>query len=134
MANDEATGANVEFTSAFEARLIDMERYWNRLEPPHSYVRLLDSLEEKVIPLLERFPSIGRFFLNTVPDTYDALLACEKLIEETAGGREPAEFREYVLDGYVLLYLLAGDTVKLLSIRRSKELSFDFDHIWGPER
>lgn len=134
MTSDERTRITVEFTDAFEARLADMERYWTRAGHPRSYDRLLDSLDAKVIPLLERFPAIGRVFLNTTPDTYDALLMCEKLIEETEGAQQPAELREHIFDDYVLLYWLSGEAVKLLSVRRSKELSFDFDQIWGPER
>ncbi|WP_404989521.1 hypothetical protein [Caballeronia sp. LZ016] len=111
-----------------------MERYWSRLAQPRSYDRLLDSIDTKVIPLLERFPAIGRLFLDSMPDNCDALLACEKLIEATGGSTQRAELREHIFDDYVLLYWLGGQTVKLLSIRRSKELSLDFDHIWDPER
>ncbi|MDR5770951.1 MULTISPECIES: type II toxin-antitoxin system RelE/ParE family toxin [unclassified Caballeronia] len=134
MPNDGRTRATLRTSKKFLLRLADIERYWGRVDQPQSYERMLEVLESKVMPLLRRFPAIGRPFLNTDPDTYQAILACEELIEETEEAKKRAELREHVFEDYVLLYLLIGDTVLLASIRHTKEVSFDFDHIWGPER
>ncbi|GAB5100594.1 MULTISPECIES: hypothetical protein [unclassified Caballeronia] len=134
MPNDGRRRATVRISSKFKTRIADIERYWIRLDLPESFERMFEALETKAKPLLERFPAIGRVFLNTDPDTYQAILACEELIEETEEAKKRAELREHVFEDYVLLYLLIGDTVLLTSIRHTKEVSFDFDHIWGPER
>ncbi|KIG04218.1 type II toxin-antitoxin system RelE/ParE family toxin [Caballeronia concitans] len=134
MTSEAPKRAVIRISRQFEARIADIERYWQRLDQPRSFERMVEAFETKAEPLLERFPAIGRLFLNTVPDTYVALLDCEELIQETEGAKERAELREFVFDDYVLLYLLVGDTVLLASIRHCKELSFDFDQIWGPER
>ncbi|BBU26978.1 hypothetical protein BTHE68_07120 [Burkholderia sp. THE68] len=119
--------------SSFAARLSDMERYWVRKDNLDGFVRILQSLEEEVVPLLQRFPALGRRFLNTRPDTVHALLAYEKLADATESASIAAELREYVFDDHVLLYLLADDTIYLVSIRHCKEVSFEFDYLWGAQ-
>lgn len=78
--------------------------------------------------------AIGRRVLNTNPDTVHALQAYEQVVEATVVASSAPELREYIFDDYVLLYLLTDDTIYLVSIRHSKEVSFDFEYLWGAER
>ncbi|WP_061179439.1 type II toxin-antitoxin system RelE/ParE family toxin [Caballeronia pedi] len=133
--NDECKRATIRISSDFDARLTDIERYWNRVNEPKSFLRLIEAIDKKVIPLLQRFPALGRRLLNSKPDTVDALLAIEEIAEMTkAGGVRQGELHEYVFDNYVLLYLLSGDAVTFLSLRHTKEISFEFRDLWGAER
>lgn len=113
---------------------MDIERYWNRVDQAQSFLRLVEAIDRTVIRLLRRFPAIGRRFFNSMPDTVDALLALEELVEVTqSGGARQGELHEYLFDDYVLLYLLSGDTVTFLSLRHTKEVSFEFRDLWGGE-
>jgi plasmid stabilization system protein ParE len=122
--NDEVRRATIRISGDFDARITDIERYWNRVDRPESFERLAQAIETKVTPLLERFPAIGR----RLPDVIDPSLAGENRAEAAhvvdAGG---GQLHEYLFGDYCLLYRLRGNTVTFLSIRHMKELAF------GPE-
>jgi hypothetical protein len=128
---DERKSVTIRISGEFDARLTDIERYWSRRACPENFRRLIASIREQVMPLLKRFPAIGRRFFNTRPDTVDALLALEDLSD--ASHRERGELHEYLFDDYVLLYSLSNDCMVFLSIRYTKEVSCEFHDLWGGE-
>ena len=54
----------VRLTANFERNLADIERFLTEAAAPHAFDGLLDELLDTVIPNLERFPGLGRSFLN----------------------------------------------------------------------
>ena len=132
--NDERKRFNVRILGCFDTRLTDIERYCDRTGRLETFGLLVESLHDRALPLLRRFPAIGRRVLNTNPDTVHALLAYEQIVDATVLTSSTPELREYIFDDYVLLYLLTDDTIYLVSIRHSKEVSFDFEYLWGAER
>jgi hypothetical protein len=130
--NEQPRRVQIVFSAAFEARLADIEQYWRRMDLPNSFVRLVRLLADKVVPVLERFPAIGRRVVNSMPDTVDALLMGEELaVEINRAGN--GDLHEYVTEDYVLLYMYSEGTVTFLSIRHAKEISFEFYDLWGGE-
>ncbi|MEI8573588.1 type II toxin-antitoxin system RelE/ParE family toxin [Methylomonas sp. LW13] len=113
----------VRFTDNFLANLQDIEGYWQVNNFPQAYDRLLDSLEDSVIPNLERYPEMGRLFARHNPDSVEALSATGRIADHY-----PA-VREYVLEDYLLLYL-PTDAVYLLAIKHYQQLSYDLAGLW----
>ena len=46
-------------------------------------------------------------------------------------GGSVSSLREYVMTNYLMLYVQAGETLFLLSIKHHRQLSFDFEGHWG---
>jgi plasmid stabilization system protein ParE len=126
--------ASVRFTASFEAGLESIEEYLAEIAYPAGYDRLLDTLENVVVPRLERFPAMGRPFLSSKSETYEALLKTEELVERLERFAGSGGVREYLLEDYLILYLHAGETVFLLSIRHFRQVSFEFEHVWLGQR
>ncbi|MCW0400882.1 hypothetical protein NB688_003346 [Xanthomonas sacchari] len=82
-----------------------------------------------MIPNLRRFPHIGRPYLDTPPQSAEALA---QLAAMPTG--VPDALRIYLHGDYVMLYTVAeaSTTVYLLSIRHHRQLSFDFVGLWSP--
>ncbi|XQA78334.1 type II toxin-antitoxin system RelE/ParE family toxin [Xanthomonas sacchari] len=81
-----------------------------------------------MIANLRRFPRIGRPYLDTPPQSAEALAQLAAL---PAGA--PDALRIYAHGDYVMLYTVAeaSTTVYLLSICHHRQLSFDFVGLWG---
>lgn len=120
----------IKFTENFEANLETIEAFWSESDFPQGYDRLLDELSDTVIPNLERFPTMGRPFLASRPESVEAVSKQEKLRAQLARLGESGDIREYVMEDYLLLYAILNEAVYLLSIRHHKQLSFDFAHLW----
>ena len=123
---------SVKFTTNFESNLAEIEAYWSLNQFPQGYDRLLDELGASVIPSIERFPGIGRPFVQRQPDTVEAVTRLEKLNKRLAKLDRTGEFREYVMDDYLILYLTLEIVVYLLAIKHHKQLSFDFERLGLP--
>lgn len=121
--------AIIQFTENFEANLAVIEAFWTENQFPQGYDRLLDELDDTVIPNLERFPKLGRPFASRQPESVEALSKQEKLQARLALLGEGSDIREYVMNDYLLLYALIKEGVYFLSIRHHKQLSFDFSHL-----
>lgn len=119
--------AKVRFSANFERTLAEVEAYLAEAGTPIAYETLLDELLDTVIPNLERYPAIGRLFLARPGGSVEGVKALEKLRGRLGEG----ELREYVLKEYLVLYLHEGAAVYLLCIRHHRQLSFDFDQLWG---
>lgn len=123
---------SVKFTANFESNLTEIEAYWSLNQFPQGYDRLLDELGVTVIPSIERFPGMGRPFMQRQPDTVEAVTRLEKLNKRLAKLDRTGEFREYVMDDYLILYLTLEIVVYLLANKHHKQLSFDFERLGLP--
>lgn len=122
----------VKLTANFERNLADIERFLTEVDAPQAYDGLLDELLDTLIPNLERFPGIGRPFLNRAVGSVEAanaLTALSAKLETLIA--QPDGLREYVMDSYLVLYALIDGNIHLLSIKHHRQLSFDFEAHWG---
>jgi plasmid stabilization system protein ParE len=118
----------VKLTANFERNLADIEAFLTEADAPQAFDGLLDELLDTVIPNLERFPGMGRPFLNRAIGSVEATNALSVLRTKLkAVLAEPAGLREYVMDHYLVLYVQIDGTIHLLSIKHHRQLSFDFE-------
>ena len=117
----------VEQTASFASRLDEIEAFLEEADASFALDRLLEELRSTVIPNLQRFPRIGRRYLDQAPQSAEALAQLAAL---PAGA--PDALREYLHSDYLILYTVTGkpETVYLLSIRHHRQLTFDFAKIW----
>ena len=122
----------VRLTTNFERNLPDIEHFLTAAEAPQAYDALLDELLDTVIPKLERFPGIGRPFLENAARSVETTNALEALHAKLSVlTSNPAALREYILDHSLLLYARIDANLYLLAIRHHRQLSFDFQSHWG---
>ena len=120
----------VELTASFLERLDTIDAFLAEADAGFAYDTLLAELRAAVIPNLQRFPRIGRRYLDQPPQSVEALA---QLAAMPAGAAD--RLREYLHGDYLILYTVAtpGHLVHLLSIRHHRELSFQFSKLWaGP--
>lgn len=121
----------VKLTANFERNLEAIEVFLIETEAAHAFDALLDELTDIVIPNLERFPGMGRLFLQRLAHSVEAVNGIARLTRQLAVLARDGELREVVMSRYLLLYARIEGTVYLLSIRHQRQLSFDFDALWG---
>ncbi len=130
-----ATKLVVKLTANFEQNLADIERFLGEAAAPQAFDGLLDELLDTVIPNLERFPGMGRPFLNRAVGSLEATNALTALRAKLkALLTEPDGLREYVMKHYLVLYSQMDGSIHLLSIKHHRQLSFDFESHWGGVR
>ncbi|MBS0513608.1 MAG: type II toxin-antitoxin system RelE/ParE family toxin [Proteobacteria bacterium] len=117
----------VELTASFLERLEAIEAFLLDAGAGFALDALLAELRATVIPNLSRFPRIGRPYLNNPPQSAEALAQLAAL---PSGA--PNALREYLHGDYLMLYTAtdANATVYMQSIRRHRQLSFDFARLW----
>lgn len=117
----------VQLTSSFLARLESIEALLAESDAPHAYDALLTTLRDTVIPNLQRFPRMGRRYLDQPPQSAEAIAQLARLPTGAAGG-----LRVLGNGDYLILYteVTKDSTVYLLSIRHHRQLSFDFARLW----
>jgi len=117
----------VELTASFLERLDAIEAFLIEADAGFAFDDLLAALRATVIPNLARFPRMGRRYLDSPPQSAEALAQLRALPAGAA-----STLREYLHGDYLLLYaaLEATDTVFLLSIRHHRQLTFDFAAHW----
>ena len=123
----------VKLTANFERNLAEIEQFLLEVEAPQAFDGLLDELLGTVLPNLERFPGLGRPFFNRAVGSVEATNAMADLQAQLAAvvGGSVSSLREYVMANHLVLYVQAGDTLFLLSIKHHRQLSFDFEAHWG---
>ncbi|MBS0345887.1 MAG: type II toxin-antitoxin system RelE/ParE family toxin [Proteobacteria bacterium] len=120
----------VRLTANFERDLEEIDRFLVESGAPQAFDPLLDELIDIIIPDLERFPAMGRSFLRHPIRSVEARNGVNRLGKKLAQLGEGAEIREYILQHYLVLYVIAGTAIHLLSIRHDKQRSFDFQRLW----
>ena len=119
--------AIVKVTVNFEANLGVLLAFLNEADARGTFDALLDRLLDTVIPNLERFPQMGQPFLSYPVLSVEAGEKIRKLKVRVGDG----DLREYLTGEYVILYAVIDQTVYLLSIKHQRQLSFDFERLWG---
>jgi plasmid stabilization system protein ParE len=119
-------GKRPVFTENFSANLRAIENF---LGPDHdaAFRILLKRLFDDIIPTLCRFPQSGRSFLAHAIQSTRAKNITKKL---RARLEKSDDLREFILDDYLLLYLVRGDRIVFLSIKHHRQLSFDLKRFW----
>ena len=120
----------VKLTANFERNLAEAEAFLLQAYAPQAFDALLDELTDTVIPNLERFPGMGRLFLDRLPHSVETSNGIDGIRAKLQALAINGEIREYVLSHYLLLYARFDTTIYLLSIRHQRQLSFDFQALW----
>ncbi len=126
MATGQRIKLAVKITANFKRNLDEIEKFLIDADATQSFEALIDELTSTVIPNMERFPKMGRNFMDRPARSIEASNGLDRLRKKLGGG----ELREYVLNDFLLLYAQYGQTVYLLSIKHHRQLSFDFAHLW----
>ena len=130
MASKAASPIAIKLTANFERNLGEIEQFPIDAEAAPAYDGLLDKLLTTVIPNLERFPAMGRSFIDRPVRSVETSNGIDVLQGKLGKVGRNAEIREYVLQHYLLLYAFNGEEIFLLAIRHHKQLSFDFNALW----
>lgn len=120
----------VKLTNNFERNLEEIEAFLVEAGAPHAFDALLDELTDTVIQNLERFPGMGRLFLERPARSVEVANGVARLTRKLGSLGKDGELREYVRTHYLLMYARIKGTVYLLSIRHQRQLSFDFETLW----
>lgn len=115
------------FTENFTANLESVRLF---LEPDgrSAFRRLLDRLLDDIVPTLCRFPQSGRSFLAHAVLSLEAQALLERLKTVL---RKGDDLREFIVDDYIILYLVRRRRLYFLAIKHHRQLSFDFRHLWS---
>ena len=125
---------SVKFTANFERNLEAVEAFLDAAQAPQAFDALLTELADTVIPNLERFPGMGRPFLNRSLRSVEVSNGVEGLRHKLRRIGQGGELREYVLSHYLVLYARFDTTIYFLSIKHHRQLSFDFDSLWAQDK
>lgn len=121
----------VKFTDNFERNLEEIECFLAAAEQSNTFDRLLDELLEVAIPNLEKYPEIGRAFLQRPARSVEVINALATVTAKLSIlSAEPNMIREYMLKHYILLYAIIGDSIVLLAIRHHRQLTFNLEAYW----
>lgn len=119
---------SVELTENFELNLDAIARFLRDASVDAAFERLLDRLELDVVATLERFPRIGRRFLEHQVASVEAVARVDRFQRWALAHQ--AEFFEFLFDDYLILYALTDTVLYLLAIRHHRQLSFDLKLFW----
>lgn len=115
------------FTDNFARNLDAIESFLSE-EGRAAFQRLLDRLFDEICPQVARFPKSGRLFLEHQVGSTEAHALVERLQERLRAGDE---LREFVVDAFLVLYLVRGSRVYFLSIKHHRQLSYDLLRFWS---
>ncbi|MGH8221884.1 MAG: type II toxin-antitoxin system RelE/ParE family toxin [Woeseiaceae bacterium] len=117
----------VRIAPNFDRNLEEIRRFLGEQQAPHAFIALLDDLFGTVIPNLERFPELGRDFLERSPGSVEGEARREKLFRLVA---RKWHLREYITGDYLILYAVGDNAIGLLAIKHHRQLSFDLKAHW----
>ncbi|MBK6659805.1 MAG: type II toxin-antitoxin system RelE/ParE family toxin [Proteobacteria bacterium] len=126
-----ATRLAIKLSAHFERNLEEIERFLDEADEPLAFEALLTELTDTVLPNLERFPAMGRNFLERPVHSVEVANGAESLAAQLMSLDPHGELREYVMSRYLLLYARIKGTIVLLSIRHHRQLSFDIEALWS---
>jgi len=119
-------GKQPAFTENFTQNLTNIKTFLGP-ERKGLFQRLLDRLFDQVVPTLCRFPQAGRRFLSHRVRSKESKAILAKLRDRLEASDD---LREFIMEDYLLLYLVRGDTIVFLSIKHHRQLSFDLGRFW----
>lgn len=120
----------VKLTANFENNLDSIDKFLLEADATQAFDALLDELADTIISNLERFPDIGRPFLDTSARSIEGANALDDLRNKLDAVAKGGELREYVFSDYLVLYVRCDSTIYLLSIKHHRQLSFGLQAIW----
>ena len=114
------------FTENFAVNLESVRLY---LEPEGraAFRQVLARLFDDIIPTLCRFPQSGRAFLAHGVRSVEAQTLVDRLKTSL---RKGDDLREFVVDDYIILYLVRASRLYFLAIKHHRQLSFDLRRFW----
>ena len=114
------------FTENFAANL-DAIRLFLEPEGESAFRGLVGRLFDDLVPTLCRFPQSGRSFLAHAVRSLEA----ETPVDRLKGMLDKEDdLREFVVDDYVILYLVRKKRLIFLAIKHHRQLSFDLKRFW----
>jgi plasmid stabilization system protein ParE len=122
-------GKRPRFTENFSANLTAIQEF----VAPHSrtaFHRSFDRLFGELIPMLCRFPQSGRSFLTCTVKSAKAR-ALTKVLRTLINKGD--DLREFIMNDYLVLYLVRRDQVIFLAVKHHRQLSFDLTRFWIEE-
>lgn len=122
-------GKRPAFTENFSENLTSIQTFLGP-EGKSFFERLLDRLFDEVVPTLCRFPQAGRSLLAHRVHSRESKATLTKLRDRLAVNDN---LREFIMDDYVILYLIRGSRIVFLSIKHHRQLSFDLRLFWQEE-
>ena len=119
-------GKRPVFAENFSRNLLDIQTFLGSEGARHARL-VLDRLLDEVVPTICRFPQAGRSFLAHAIHSKEG----KALFNKVRGRIEEADdLREFIMDDYILLYLVRGSQIVFLSIKHHRQLSFDLRWFW----
>lgn len=114
------------FTENFAANLESVRLF---LEPEGrpAFGRLLSRLFDDIVRTLCRFPQSGRSVLTHPGGSLEAQALLDRLKVRL---RKGDDLREFVVDDYIILYLVRRNRLYFLAIKHHRQLSFDLRRFW----
>ena len=122
-------GKQPRFTENFSTNLTAIEEFLGS-HGGRALHRFLDRLFDDVIPTLCRFPQSGRSFLTRAVRSAKANARAKELRKLLTKGDD---LREFVMDDYLVLYLVRRGQVVFLAVKHHRQLSFDLKGFWSNE-
>lgn len=116
----------IRITANFERNLEEIRRFLTENNAEQAFEALLNHLFATIVPNLERFPALGRDFLDKKPISIEGLTRWEALRNRMG----EADLREYITSDYLILYAVGGEKIYLLAIKHHRQLSFDLAGFW----
>ena len=114
------------FTANFTVNLDEIENFL-AAEGQSAFQRLLKRLFDDLGPQLSRFPLSGRSFLAHHTGSKEA----EQLLARVQESLRPGDdLREFVVDDYVVLYLVRRTRIYFIAIKHHRQLSFNLRRFW----
>lgn len=117
------------FTQNFSENLEDIRLFLGP-EGAAAFARLLARVLDEMAPTLCQFPHAGRSLLARPIRSLEARAHLKRLRALLRAGEE---LREFILDEYVILYLVQSAHIAFLAIRHHRQLSFDLVRFWHHE-
>jgi len=115
------------FTENFMRNLDAIQSFLSP-EGIRAFNHLLDRLFDDIVSLLRRYPQSGRSFPAHPTRSQESQTLLRKL---KAKMRKGDDLREFVVDEYLLLYLLRDTRIIFLSVKHHRQLSFDLLQFWS---
>ena len=113
--------SRVIVTRGFELDIERIDRFLDRSAATHRLDELLEDLQERVIPLLERTPRVGPRFVRSTLSAESGLL-----FERIVARLRAREARTLVRGDFMLVYVVSDEATHLVGLRHHRESGFTF--------
>lgn len=114
------------FTENFDKNLNGIQDFFG-MEGKTAFERLLDRLFDDIVPTLCHFPQAGRSFLKLDVRSLESKKLASRL-KSMLGKTD--DIRQFIVDDYLILYLIQKGKIVFLSIKHHRQLSFDLEKFW----